>query len=91
MLGALTFFSTKTNAIDPSETLSELHHTRWTAQEGVPAGVQCLAQSSDGYLWLGANATAHGDQDNAEGEQHEECDEQRNREHWAGTISRDAS
>jgi signal transduction histidine kinase/ligand-binding sensor domain-containing protein len=37
--------------------LSELHHTSWTAKDGVPAEVSALAQTNDGYLWLG---TANG-------------------------------
>jgi signal transduction histidine kinase/ligand-binding sensor domain-containing protein len=42
-------------AIDPTEMLSELHHTRWTMRDGVPAGIYALAQSSDGYLWIGSD------------------------------------
>jgi len=38
-------------------TLSELHHTSWTAKDGVPGEISALAQTSDGYLWLG---TANG-------------------------------
>lgn len=38
-------------------TLSELHHTSWTEQDGVPGEVLALAQTRDGYLWLG---TANG-------------------------------
>jgi signal transduction histidine kinase len=41
-------------AIDPTETLSELHRTRWTIREGAPAAMYALAQTSDGYLWIGA-------------------------------------
>jgi signal transduction histidine kinase/ligand-binding sensor domain-containing protein len=43
-------------AIDPTETLSELHHTSWTTRDGAPAGMYALAQSSDGYLWIGADS-----------------------------------
>jgi signal transduction histidine kinase/ligand-binding sensor domain-containing protein len=39
-------------AIDPSEYLSELHHTQWTTREGAPAGINALTQTKDGYLWL---------------------------------------
>ena len=34
-------------------TLSELHHTSWTARDGIPGSVNALAQTPDGYLWLG--------------------------------------
>ena len=37
--------------------LSELQHTSWTAREGVLGSIQALAQTSDGYLWVG---TANG-------------------------------
>ena len=34
-------------------TLSELHHTSWTARDGVPGNIDALPQTTDGYLWLG--------------------------------------
>ena len=45
-------------AIDPGISTSQYLHTSWTQEEGtsLPA-VQALAQTSDGYLWLG---TANG-------------------------------
>jgi ligand-binding sensor domain-containing protein len=42
-------------AVDPTETLSELHHTTWTTRDGAPAGMYTLAQTSDGYLWIGTD------------------------------------
>ncbi|HUP03775.1 MAG TPA: two-component regulator propeller domain-containing protein, partial [Bryobacteraceae bacterium] len=41
-------------AIDPSIPVSQYLHTSWTQEEGaaLPA-IQALAQTSDGYLWLG--------------------------------------
>jgi signal transduction histidine kinase/ligand-binding sensor domain-containing protein len=46
-------------ALAPSRdlTLSELHHTSWTSKDGVPGEILALAQTNDGYLWLG---TANG-------------------------------
>jgi signal transduction histidine kinase/ligand-binding sensor domain-containing protein len=41
-------------AIDPTEALTELHHTQWTVREGAPAQIGALAQGSDGFLWVGA-------------------------------------
>jgi signal transduction histidine kinase/ligand-binding sensor domain-containing protein len=51
--------SNPVTALGPSRdrTLSELHHTIWTAKDGVPGEVLALAQTKDGYLWLG---TANG-------------------------------
>lgn len=40
-------------AQDDQGTLSQLHHTAWTRKEGAPAPIPALAQSSDGWLWLG--------------------------------------
>jgi signal transduction histidine kinase/ligand-binding sensor domain-containing protein len=42
-------------AVDPTENLSELHHTTWTTRDGAPAGMYTLAQTSDGYLWIGTD------------------------------------
>jgi signal transduction histidine kinase/ligand-binding sensor domain-containing protein len=39
-------------AIDPTEGLSELHHTQWLTRDGAPSSVNALAQTTDGYLWL---------------------------------------
>jgi signal transduction histidine kinase len=33
--------------------LFELHHTSWTAKDGAPGDVNVLAQTTDGYIWLG--------------------------------------
>jgi ligand-binding sensor domain-containing protein len=38
-------------------TISQLQHTGWTAREGAPGSIQSLAQTTDGYMWLG---TAYG-------------------------------
>ncbi len=45
--------STAAHAIDPTEVLSELHHTQWTTREGAPPNIYAIAQTKDGYLWLG--------------------------------------
>jgi signal transduction histidine kinase/ligand-binding sensor domain-containing protein len=34
--------------------LSQYYHTAWTSREGAPADVYALAQTRDGFLWLGA-------------------------------------
>jgi signal transduction histidine kinase/ligand-binding sensor domain-containing protein len=38
-------------------TLDRYQHVAWTGKSGAPTGVTSLAQTSDGYLWLG---TDHG-------------------------------
>src|SRR5277367_3232334 len=34
-------------------TLKQMQHTGWTPRNGAPVGIQIMAQSADGYLWLG--------------------------------------
>jgi signal transduction histidine kinase/ligand-binding sensor domain-containing protein len=43
-------------ALDPQRSLDQLHHTAWTIRDGAPPDIWALAQSSDGYLWLGTGA-----------------------------------
>jgi signal transduction histidine kinase/ligand-binding sensor domain-containing protein len=40
-------------ALDPAQRLTQLHHTAWTAKDGLIGAAQCLAQTTDGYLWVG--------------------------------------
>jgi signal transduction histidine kinase/ligand-binding sensor domain-containing protein len=51
LLGAVVCSATR--APSRERTLSELNHTGWTAKDGVPGEVLALAQTTDGYLWLG--------------------------------------
>lgn len=34
--------------------IAELHHTAWTAKDGAPRQISALAQTEDGYLWIGS-------------------------------------
>jgi signal transduction histidine kinase/ligand-binding sensor domain-containing protein len=45
-------FSPISLAIDPTETLTELHQTRWTVREGLPPDLSVITQTTDGFLWL---------------------------------------
>jgi signal transduction histidine kinase/streptogramin lyase len=38
------------------EPLSRLHHTAWGLKDGAPPDIWALAQSADGFLWLGTGA-----------------------------------
>ena len=49
-----TFLSSFALAIDRDRTLSQLHHTAWTAKDGAPSQISALAQTHDGYLWIGS-------------------------------------
>lgn len=53
--GAL-ILSSRTFALSPELKLTQFHHTAWTAKDGAPTGVESLAQTSDGYLWIAASA-----------------------------------
>jgi signal transduction histidine kinase/ligand-binding sensor domain-containing protein len=40
-------------ALDPNQPIGQLFHYSWTAKDGLTGGVQTLAQTPDGFLWLG--------------------------------------
>jgi signal transduction histidine kinase/streptogramin lyase len=40
-------------AVAAPEGFADYHHTQWTAADGVPPGIAALAQTRDGWLWLG--------------------------------------
>ena len=40
-------------ALDPNQPLSQLHHSTWNAKNGLDGSVTSLAQTLDGYLWIG--------------------------------------
>ncbi|MFD1952150.1 two-component regulator propeller domain-containing protein [Sphingomonas arantia] len=37
-------------------SLQQLRHTAWTSRDGAPPEIWALAQSNDGYLWLGTGS-----------------------------------
>jgi PAS domain S-box-containing protein len=37
----------------PASVKVQVNHDSWTFKEGAPADVECLAQTNDGFLWLG--------------------------------------
>jgi ligand-binding sensor domain-containing protein len=43
-------------ALDPNKTLQQFDHTSWTIRSGTPSGINALAQTTDGYLWLGTTS-----------------------------------
>ena len=40
-------------AIDRDRKLADLYHTAWTFKDGAPSEIHALAQTRDGFLWLG--------------------------------------
>jgi signal transduction histidine kinase/ligand-binding sensor domain-containing protein len=58
VLGLLSFCSARAPAAlptDPRLDIPFLYHTAWSGKDGAPSGVQAMAQTSDGVLWLGAH------------------------------------
>ena len=49
----LLFLCVPLYGIDRDRSLDQLDHTGWTYIEGSPGEVNALAQTTDGYLWLG--------------------------------------
>nr|MEA2797488.1 hypothetical protein [Phenylobacterium sp.] len=44
-------------ALDPTRHIAQYHHTAWTPRrDGIPAIIHAIAQTPDGFLWLGAGA-----------------------------------
>src|SRR5262245_21224029 len=41
--------------VDRYQRLEEMHHTAWTGKDGLSGRVDCLAQTTDGYLWIGTS------------------------------------
>src|SRR5260370_41333111 len=42
-------------AQEPVRSLAQLYHTAWTTRDGAPAQITALAQTADGFLWLGSS------------------------------------
>ena len=40
-------------ALKPSQPLAQFYHSSWNAKQGVTGNVTALAQTTDGYLWVG--------------------------------------
>ncbi len=40
-------------ALDRDRRIDQLYHTSWTLKDGAPAEIFAIAQTTDGYLWLG--------------------------------------
>lgn len=53
---AVFCFANSTYALNPAKAIAEYVHDRWEAEQGFPGGtVNAIAQTPDGYLWLGTN------------------------------------
>jgi len=52
----LLFLCAPLYGIDRDQKLADLYHTAWTFKDGAPAEIHALAQTTHGFLWLGAAA-----------------------------------
>jgi signal transduction histidine kinase/ligand-binding sensor domain-containing protein len=50
---AAAFLVGPARALDPQRAIAQYKHTRWTVEDGAPGSVEAIAQTPDGYLWLG--------------------------------------
>jgi signal transduction histidine kinase/ligand-binding sensor domain-containing protein len=50
---AATFVSDTAVAQEPAPPLAQWHHTAWTARDGLNGRPLALAQTTDGFLWIG--------------------------------------
>ena len=49
-------FTVSASAVDPTRTVSQYLHESWGTERGLPSGsITAIAQTSDGYLWLGTD------------------------------------
>jgi signal transduction histidine kinase/ligand-binding sensor domain-containing protein len=46
-------------ALDPAVPITEYHHDIWTSRDGAPREVDTMAQTADGWLWLGTVTGLH--------------------------------
>src|SRR5688572_22480224 len=57
MLTRIAFSLIAAQAADPTpRPITQLVHTRWSIEDGAPADIRALAQTGDGYLWVGGVA-----------------------------------
>jgi signal transduction histidine kinase/ligand-binding sensor domain-containing protein len=47
-------WSTAASALSRDGTIADLRRTTWGAKEGAPSSIAAVAQTSDGYLWIGS-------------------------------------
>ncbi|MBB6093980.1 signal transduction histidine kinase/ligand-binding sensor domain-containing protein [Povalibacter uvarum] len=55
-IAAALLATSHASALPPDLHIAQLHHTAWTAKDGAPGGIESLAQTADGYLWIAGAA-----------------------------------
>jgi hypothetical protein len=46
-------FCSSLSALDPHQPLAQLYHSSWNPRNGLTGSVVALAQTTDGFLWIG--------------------------------------
>jgi len=53
---AVLCFAVSASAVDPIRSVSQYLHDTWGTERGFPGGaITAIAQTSDGYLWIGTD------------------------------------
>src|SRR3984885_6403885 len=50
----IVFRCTPTLALDRDRSIVQFNHTAWSENDGAPSEISALAQTEDGYLWIGS-------------------------------------
>jgi hypothetical protein len=50
----IVFRCAPTFALDSDRSIVKFHPTAWSENEGAPSEISALAQTEDGYLWIGS-------------------------------------
>jgi signal transduction histidine kinase/ligand-binding sensor domain-containing protein len=54
-LAAALAIGNPVQALDPARLVAQYHHTGWTYADGIPPNIFAIAQTPDGFLWLGSS------------------------------------
>jgi signal transduction histidine kinase/ligand-binding sensor domain-containing protein len=54
LLALLVLACSPALALDPHRSLREFHHSKWSTKDGAPGQIGAIAQTREGYLWIGA-------------------------------------
>jgi signal transduction histidine kinase/ligand-binding sensor domain-containing protein len=55
LLAPVTGSHAQTAGVDRYQPLERMHHTAWTARDGLSGRPSSLAQTADGFLWIGTS------------------------------------
>jgi signal transduction histidine kinase/ligand-binding sensor domain-containing protein len=53
---ASLFAAPRAQALDPTRSIAQMYHRAYTHEDGLPPGAATIAQTPDGYLWVGTGS-----------------------------------